>query len=296
MPRTALESVAAATWQVVSAKVHAAGTIPVAVLALTNGVLRSMILTNGNRPSYSHWRWPESVRALPGPPHGLRSSLRTRSDRSRATTVIRRSEQLPFREPTDEGGASQPFDEIRVDGNIRVIVSPGPEHRLTVIGGYAPRPSLRTRVENRSKVGRLVPEMPTPNGKPEGGGAPSAGRLEVRITAPRLAGVIAEGSSTVEVGGLKAESLAVTVSDHAKVAVVGTSKEVTAVLGDDGEFDASRLEVEAAKVTASDRSKGVFFPRKSLNLLSSGDARVEYLGTPDQVNKITSDRSLRIPR
>ena len=301
LPRTALESVAAATWQVVSAKVHATGTIPDAVLTLTNGVLRSMSLT----------RWKSAfvlVLALAGVGSGIawtatqapliaQDSVGPKQidDRDPRPPTRGRSNSRSGSVPTDEGVASQPFDEIRVDGNIRVIVSPGPEHRLTMIGGATPHQSLRTRVENRSKVGRLVLEMPTPDGKPERGGA-QRGRLEVRITAPRLAGVIAEGSSTVEVGGLKAEALAVTVSDLAKVAVEGTGKEVTAVLGDDGEFDASRLEVEAAKVTASGRSKGVFFPRKSLNLMSSGDARVEYLGNPDRVNKITSEKSILSPR
>jgi Putative auto-transporter adhesin, head GIN domain len=87
-----------------------------------------------------------------------------------------------------------------------------------------------------------------------------------------------------------------TVSDFAKVDASGTSESVTAVLGDDGGLDASRLEVDAAKVNASGRSWIVFHPKGSLNLLSSGDARMEYLGNPGRMDKITSDRSLLIPR
>src|SRR5262249_51795728 len=94
----------------------------------------------------------------------------------------------------------------------------------------------------------------------------------------------------------KNKSLALTVSDTAKIKASGSSDSVTAVMRDAGELDASRLDTEEASVTASGRSSGVFLARGSLNVMSSGDARVEYLGGPLKVNKATSDGSRLVPR
>jgi hypothetical protein len=63
--------------------------------------------------------------------------------------------------------------------------------------------------------------------------------------------------------------------------------EVRATIGDAGELDASRLEVETASVTAAGRSSSVFHARKSLSVIPRGDARVEYLGAP-QIYELAS--------
>jgi Putative auto-transporter adhesin, head GIN domain len=187
-----------------------------------------------------------------------------------------------------------PFDEIRVAGGIKVVVTPGPDHRVTAIGDAGLVHALRTRVDvdKESRHGRLRLELSTPEGARErikAGDTPDG--VEVRITTPRLLGVIAEGGSSVEAHSLKNESLSLTASDTAKIAVSGSSDSLTAVLGDVGKLDASRLATRQVSVTAAGRSWGVVRARESLNVMSSGEARVEYLGTPARLNEITSDRS-----
>jgi RNA polymerase sigma factor (sigma-70 family) len=301
-PRTVLESVAQATLRVVSGKAQAAGAVPEAVLGLTNGVLRSMALARLKR-----------VVALVLVVSGIGIGIGAGWVAARAPRIarvfgepIRRGERGPEAPTTEEadqvtaepGGRAaaeerdlSPFDEIRVDGRFKVVVAPGPEYRLVAIGDDNLRRALRTRVEKRSKHDRLVLQVTTPAVRRGDGRAVGQDALEVRVTLPRLSGVIAEGLATVEIRGVKNEPLTLTVRDSAKINASGTTDNVTAVLEDDGELNASRLLVEVASVTASGRSSGVFHPRKSLNLMASGDARVEYLGTPSQINKITSDRS-----
>jgi RNA polymerase sigma factor (sigma-70 family) len=302
-PKAALES-ASLVVQAVSARVYAARAVPDAVLALSDGVLRSMIIIK--------WTWTFMLAlTMAGVGSGLgwgaqRVALFTQTPEP--IFVADQNQEIPMtgqsggagipraERRTDEEASSPPFDEIRVDGNVRVIISLGPEHHLRVIGGTDRRRQLRTRIESGSKQTRLVLEMPPVGDEPGNEEEPDAERLEIRVTTPRLSGVIAEARSTVEIGRLENNAFALTVSDFAKVSVSGTSVSMTVVLGDDADVDASRLAVEAAKVTASGRSSGVFHPKKSLSVLSSGTARVEYLGNPDRVDKMTSDRSILIPR
>jgi hypothetical protein len=119
--------------------------------------------------------------------------------------------------------------------------------------------------------------------------------VQVRITLPRLSGVIARGGATVEISALKNESLELTVSDTAKVKASGISKNLNAKIDGSGQLDASSLTVDDARVTASGQSSSLFRVHKSLGALSSGDARVEYIGTP-VLHKMTCDRSSIVRR
>jgi hypothetical protein len=146
-----------------------------------------------------------------------------------------------------------PFDEIRVAGAIKVVVAPGTDHRVTAIGDAGLLRALRSRVEKESRRTRLLLELNPPEAGREGSkAAEGPAGVEVRITTPRLSGVIAEGEAVVEAHDLKNESLSLTAWDTARIEASGSSDRLTAVLRDSGRVDASRLETGQATVTASE--------------------------------------------
>jgi RNA polymerase sigma factor (sigma-70 family) len=306
LPGTALEPVARVALRIVADRAGGAGAVPEAVLALADGVLRSMLLTK--------WKWAAAivmavaivcsgagrVAAWASGALEARAEPIRRLDRNPEAPPARDADPVAMprsgRTVTEERGVP-PFDEIHVACKVRVVVTPGPDYRVTAVGDTDPPWALSTRVEKRSKHDRLLLDVIPLEGKGQdkkaGGGH---GGLEVRITTPRLFGVIARGHATVEIRDLRNESLALTVWDSARTTVSGVSNSVTAVLGDSGELDASRLGVEDATVEAAGRSAGIFHARKSLRLMASGDARVEYIGTPARLDTITSGRSRLLQR
>ncbi|MHC5541400.1 GIN domain-containing protein, partial [Singulisphaera rosea] len=193
------------------------------------------------------------------------------------------------------------FDEIHVAEEMKVLVTVGADYRVTAIGEAGALRDLGTRVETKpklgrlatkTKLGRLLLDLAEPkDGSQVANAADTPKGVEVRITVPRLNGVIAAGSATIEVSGLKDQSFSVRIADDAKVVVTGTGDTLTAAIGDAGELDASRFVVEDAIVTALDQSLSVVHARRLLNLVACDDACVETVGIPPRINRSTVERS-----
>jgi RNA polymerase sigma factor (sigma-70 family) len=303
--RAALEPSTVTTLRCVTVGIEPAGAVPESVTTLARGVSRSMMLTK--------WKWAASAAitlGIVGVGAGRVVGWASQGPQRRDEPA-RREVEHPAPQPIRDAGPAAsrqegrpaeersvpPFDEIRVAGTLKVVVTPGPEHRVTAIGEAHRLRALRTRVERTSGRNRLlIDSTRTAQGKeavPAGAGAVDA---EIRIVVPRLFGAIAEQGATVEIRDTKDESLTLTARDAARIEVSGTNGRLTAVIGDDSRLDASRLDAEEAYVTASGFSSGVFRARKSLSVMSSGDARVEYLGAPARVDQILSERSRLIRR
>jgi hypothetical protein len=184
------------------------------------------------------------------------------------------------------------FDELFVKGRIKVDVTSGPEQHVSVHGAGALVRHLEPRVVKHENVDRLVLELNDQAEKANVGAA----AIEVSVTIPRLSSVIAEGTAVVEYGGVEAHALTVAVSGSAKVGVAGASMKLVASAKDSGQIDAAGLAVGEVTVTASGKSSCAFHPVRSFNVLSSGDSRLEYIGKPTQIQKITSDRSTVVGR
>src|SRR5262249_33576029 len=120
--------------------------------------------------------------------------------------------------------------------------------------------------------------------------AAGVANVEVRITVPRLSDVIAEGNAVVTIRGVRNESLTLNVSDNATMEASGASQRLMATVRDSGRLDASRLACGHVSVTAFGKSSGVFHAQQVLDVLSSGDAHVEYIGAPE-LHQVVSDRS-----
>jgi RNA polymerase sigma factor (sigma-70 family) len=283
------------------------GSVPESVTVLARGVLRSMTLTT--------WKWAgsaaialaiaccvagrvagrtsaEAIRRLDEPARRDVEPPATRPPRDAAPAAPR-----PAEGSLAEDRSVPPFDEIRVAGTLRVVVTPGPEHRVTAIGEAHRLRALHTRVEKTPGNNRLLIDSGLPEaGRDDVEATTNPPNVEIRITVPRLSGAIAERGATVEIRDIGGESLALTARDDATFEVSGTIERLTAVVGDASRLDASRFESEDVYVTASGSSSGTFRATKSLSVMSAGDACVEYLGTPARINQIISDRSRLIRR
>jgi RNA polymerase sigma factor (sigma-70 family) len=184
------------------------------------------------------------------------------------------------------------FDDLFVKGRVKVDVTNGPEQHVSVHGAGALVGHLEPRVMKHEKMDRLVLEL---NDQAEKANAATAA-IEVSVTIPRLSSVIAEGTAVVEYGGVEAASLTVAVSGSAKVGVAGASMKLVASAKDSGQIDAAGLAAGEVTVTASGKSSCAFHPVHLFNVLSSGESRLEYIGKPTQIQKITSDRSTVVGR
>jgi hypothetical protein len=189
-----------------------------------------------------------------------------------------------------------PFDEIRAIGPMKVVVMPGPDPRITLVGEAGRVRGLHTRVEKVSGIDRLRIEAALPEAGEAGPGAANPPSLEVRIVVPRLTGVLAERGAMVEIRDVASDSLTLTARDASTFAVSGTTRRLNAAIFDAGRLDASRLETRDAQVAASGSAVGIVRATESLSVMSSGDARVEYFGTPARINQVLSDRSRLTPR
>jgi RNA polymerase sigma factor (sigma-70 family) len=271
----------------------AAGVVSAKVAALTDGVMKTMLLVK-LRLGVSLLL----VLAFIGVSTGVYRAQAMKPAQGDAKTVaipVRNNKTmdttLDDREMQKEWDLPR-FDEIFVSGRVKVIVTPSSEQHVTVHGNRELVRCLEPHVVKKSKYDRLVLDLSSQADKTNMG----TNTIEVRITVPRLSSVIAEGRAAVELRGIENESLTVTVSDIAKLEVAGTSKKLLAIVHDSGHLDASRLAAGDVTVTASGKSSSVFRPEKSFNVISSGESRLEYIGTPAQLHKVTSDRSTIVRR
>jgi RNA polymerase sigma factor (sigma-70 family) len=298
----------------------AAGVVSAKVAALTDGVMKTMLLAklrlgvslllvlafigvgtgvyrahgSGSSDTAVETKTPDAQTPGPAAPPG-QAMKPAQGDAKTVATPVRNNKtmdtNLDDREMQKEWDLPR-FDEIFVSGRVKVIVTPSSEQHVTVHGNPALVRHLEPHVMKKPKYDRLVLDLSNQADKTNMG----ADTIEVRITVPRLSSVIAEGRAAVELRGIENESLTLTVSDIAKLEVAGTSKKLLAIVQDSGHLDASRLTAGDVTVTASGKSSSVFRPEKSFNVISSGESRLEYIGTPAQLHKVIFDRSTIVRR
>ncbi len=298
----------------------AAGVVSAKVAALTNVTMKTMLLAKlrlcislvlvfafigvSTGVYWAHGSDASEITAVtwtsdaqPSRPVALASQVMkpTPADAKPFATSVRNNKTIDARDDDQEVQKEWDlprFDELFVSGRIKVIVTPSSEQHITVRGDGELVRRLEPRVVRKSNYDRLVLDLSTQADRANKG----ADTIEVRITVRRLSSVIAEGRAAVELRGIENESLTLTVSGRAKLEVTGSSKKLEAIVGDSGQLDASRLAAGDVTVMASGKSSSVFRPEKSFSVMSSGDSRLEYIGTPAQLRKITFDRSTIVRR
>ena len=261
----------------------AAGTVSAAALSLANGVSRSMMLTKLKWVAATVMAMALAGSGRVGSPHGHRwgpdscgtpSRWRCRAEArpiQDADPAAKRSERAITQEQS-----LPPFEAIRVSGDIRVVVTRGKDRRVTAVGDSELLRALRLRVEKTNPSQRDCLIVAASIAERDRGDTKAGDGVEVQITIPLLSEAIAEGDARVEIQKLQEKSVDLKVSDMAKMTLSGSSHIIRARIEKSGELDASRLDVGTANVAASDRSWSFFHVSRTLSVISSGDARVEY--------------------
>ncbi len=321
LPPTLLASTTkAASLFAAAGQYMAAGVVSAKVGALTDGVMKTMLLAKlrlgvslafvlafvgvgrevyrANASSSSEMmvaaKAPDAQTHVPATPTKQEMEP-TPADAKPVATPVRNTKTIDTRRDdrkVQKEWELPRFDEILVSGRVNVIVTPSSEQHITVRGNGELVRRLEPRVVRKPKYDRLVLDLSNRVDRAN----MDAEIIEVRITVPQLSSVIAKRAATVELRGIENECLTVTVSETAKLEITGTSKKLVAIVQDSGKLDASRLAASDVMVTASGKSFSVFRPEKSFHVMSSGDSRLEYSGTPAQLHKITFDRSTIVQR
>lgn len=302
MPKGVLESAARAACQVAGGEKAAAGAVSARATSLADGTWRSLMLAKLKRTTACLLA-TAIIGAGAGRVVGWPSTGQTNRD-----------DQTPGADKAADAAPSQgnapvvtqaekrdlpDFDEIHVIGHIRALITPGPDRRVAVIGDGGPSSEVQLRMIQIPGSGRRILEVTGPLDVHEGE-SKDAGKvpdgLAVEIITPRMNKVSAGPHASVEIRDIRDEALTLTVTDGARLQAAGTCNSLAARVGGSGVLDASGLKVEEATVTATGRSTTVVHASKSLSVVSQGDARVEYVGTPGRLNTITSDASQLIQR
>jgi RNA polymerase sigma factor (sigma-70 family) len=293
--RTALidSTIRAASMIMAQGKIAVGGTISVRVAALAEGMMKTMLLSK-----LKFGTTLALALALLGVGWGVyqthaagvaeRPTEVVKAPGSDAPNVAESTNEERKREADDAKEWSLPkFDEITVRGNIKVLITLGATQRVTARGDAKLLHALRPRVEKKLEHDRLLLDVSLLTERESAG----MKNVEIRVTVPRLSDVTAEGSAVVAIRAIRNEWLTLNVSDNATIEASGASQSLMATVRDFGQLDASRLACGHVSVTASGKSSGVFHPQQALNVLSSGDAHVEYRGTPAQLHQIVCERS-----
>jgi RNA polymerase sigma factor (sigma-70 family) len=301
--RFGLDPVARSALRFVTGTSDAAGAVSAKVLLLADGVSRSMMLTK------LKWAAATVMAVALAGPGASQFGAWASCGPPIPTGRLAGGDERPGVPPVQPAGPSAPkprdpaiaqerkmplFDSIHVSGDLRVVVTRGKDHRVTVLGDPKLLLSLSPPEETKASHRSLIVKASIPDGNR--GDIKARGDVEVRIDTPSLLRAIADDGARVEIQDLREKFLALKVSDTAKMTVSGTSHIIRAWLEKSGELDASRLDVEDANISASGRSSSVWNVKNILSVISSGDARVEYLGSPVRLNTMSAERSRLIQR
>ncbi len=300
LPSTLLVSIAQTTLQLVSEQAQTTGIVSHAVLTLANEVLRSMMLTR--------LKWAASLllilaSAATGAGFVVAKTSAPPQERRDPAVVEAQdpgskpsqASELPIARTEEAVGEKATFEQIQITGRLKVIIAPGPEYHVSLIGGGARTETPRARIEKVSGHKRLILELPPPEAPLPDQPEEEQATPEVRVTTPRPLEVVAKGPAKVEIRDFKDKTLVVSQRDSAKVRVSGTCERLVASLENTTELDASWLAAKSADIVASGQSRSVLQATSTLNLNLSQNATVEYFGSPE-IHQIRSGQPRLIHR
>lgn len=104
--------------------------------------------------------------------------------------------------------------------------------------------------------------------------------ISLKISAPNLEGLSAQGAGSVEITGLKNEKFGLNVDGAPSVMVSGETKLLELGTNGAGKIDAHKLRADRAVVEANGVAKVDVYAVNDLDVTVSGPARVTYHGDP----------------
>ena len=174
---------------------------------------------------------------------------------------------------TTEDRSPSTFTAVEAGGAVEVEIDVGDDNSIQVIGDDDITRNIRTDVSD----GTLVISNDNWLGK--------TGKVLIKVTTPQLASVTAQGATTFDIDGVKAEDLQLSVSGASRIQIEGSAQRLRASLSGASKLSAEALTVQSAEIRASGASHAAITVEKALEVHASGASHVSYRGNPAQVDR-----------
>ncbi|MDM7923760.1 MAG: head GIN domain-containing protein [Pyrinomonadaceae bacterium] len=171
------------------------------------------------------------------------------------------------------------FTSIEAGGIFNVQVTAQKEFSVQVEADDNILPLIKTEVLN----GKLVISSETR--------FRSSNRIVVRVTAPDISRVDMSGASKLDLNNVKNGELTLGTSGASKATVSGETALLRIDVSGASKVDASGLRAENAKIDASGASKALVNVAGDLKASASGASKINYSGTPRNIEKETNGAS-----
>lgn len=116
--------------------------------------------------------------------------------------------------------------------------------------------------------------------------------IVIKISAPNLEDLSANGAGTIQVLGLKNEKFALNVNGAPKIIVSGQTRALEIDANGAGNIDTHKLRADSARVGSNGVSKVEVYAVNDLNVTVAGPSRVTYYGNPQVKQDISGPGSV----
>lgn len=184
-----------------------------------------------------------------------------------------RGDAGPVRTDTREVGS---FDSIELQGAARLEIAVGATESLVLEGEEAVISKVETDVRGHTLHINAKPKRWFINH--------GRARLQIRITAPRLASLTLEGGNDVRLTGFKGGATKIRMTGAAQIEADGQLEQLTVHMAGAGRADFSKLISDRAKVTVDGVGSVIVSPRDTLDATMNGVGAILYTGSPRKVS------------
>jgi hypothetical protein len=119
-------------------------------------------------------------------------------------------------------------------------------------------------------------------------GLTTRGKLQVRISTPKLDGISTSGDSDIIITGVKSDAFKIDTSGAGSLQVSGETKTLVAQLSGAGDINAKDLHAESVNLTSSGAANADVYASEELRVNATGAGNVNYYGDPKVVNQESS--------
>ena len=160
------------------------------------------------------------------------------------------------------------FDEIEIQGSGRIVVAIGPLSTISITGDDNILPLIQTSVRGRRLV---IRELQGTNPRVD---------IVLKLTAPNIQNVEVSGAASVDLTGMKNESLAVRISGVGDIRLAGQTEDLSFHLNGAGSLKAGELTAKKVSATINGTGSAEVHAVAELKATVSGVGSVTYTGDP----------------
>ncbi|HEU0034106.1 MAG TPA: head GIN domain-containing protein [Kofleriaceae bacterium] len=172
------------------------------------------------------------------------------------------------------------FHAIDITGTLSVEARIAPTTSVELRGDADKLKQITTEVKNGTLVLGTVGKLQNTK------------RLHVVVTAPSLDALAIHGTGDLEVSGLAAPRLAITIPGTGAIRIAGKTQQLAVAVDGTGDVQAKNLIAEAATMTVAGTAQATVHATRTLDLDVSGTAAVKVLGKPAVKKSITGTAAI----